>query len=250
MPPRQWQFDSRRIYVRPRTGPQSAHHWWPAVAKLQAASVPLQAASLPIGYGSCAPRAAAPWDRQTDGSRYRLMPTYGGWHNNDHCSCYGNRRRSVLSADLVEQSVQHAGTEHVACGEWQPEHVVEVRSALLLFLFNTHTSHFVFLIYQCLQYGSQDTSKYPTSPTVLFILPNRLTYVHRCMPVIPLVPSDSQTLISSLLRLSAHHLALAASALQPLKSGTLPPSLCTCTSRDTFRRHLKTHYCQQAFQST
>ena len=33
--PRRWQFDSRRIYVRPRTGPQSAH------AKLQAASVPI-----------------------------------------------------------------------------------------------------------------------------------------------------------------------------------------------------------------
>ena len=32
---------SRRIYVRPRTGPQSAHLWWPAVAKLQAASVPI-----------------------------------------------------------------------------------------------------------------------------------------------------------------------------------------------------------------
>ena len=28
--PRRWQFDSRRIYVRPRTGPQSAHLWWPA----------------------------------------------------------------------------------------------------------------------------------------------------------------------------------------------------------------------------
>ena len=51
--------------------------------------------------------------------------------------------------------------------------------------------------------------------------PNRLTYVHPCMPVIPLVPSDSPTLISSLLRLSAHHLALAGSASQPLKSGTL-----------------------------
>jgi len=24
-PPRRWQFDSRRIYVRPRTDPQSAH---------------------------------------------------------------------------------------------------------------------------------------------------------------------------------------------------------------------------------
>jgi len=32
---------SRRIYVRPLTGPQSAHLWWPAVAKLQAASVPI-----------------------------------------------------------------------------------------------------------------------------------------------------------------------------------------------------------------
>jgi len=60
--PSRWQFDggisfrrqsghprqsmdqkSRRIYmyVRPRTGPQSAHLWWPAVAMLQAASVPV-----------------------------------------------------------------------------------------------------------------------------------------------------------------------------------------------------------------
>jgi len=39
--------------------------------------------------------------------------------------------------------------------------------------------------------------------------------------VIPLVPTDAPTLISSLLRLSGHHLALAASASQPLKSGTL-----------------------------
>ena len=41
------------------------------------------------------------------------------------------------------------------------------------------------------------------------------------MPVIPLIPSDSPTLISSLLRLSAYHLALAALASQPLKAGTL-----------------------------
>ena len=41
------------------------------------------------------------------------------------------------------------------------------------------------------------------------------------MPVITLAPSDSPTVISSLLRLSAHHLELAVSALQPLKSGTL-----------------------------
>ena len=32
---------SRRIYARPRTGPQCAHLWWPVVAKLQAASVPI-----------------------------------------------------------------------------------------------------------------------------------------------------------------------------------------------------------------
>jgi len=32
---------SRRIYFRPRTGSQSAHLLWPAVAKLQAASVPI-----------------------------------------------------------------------------------------------------------------------------------------------------------------------------------------------------------------
>ena len=31
---------------------------------------------------------------------------------------------------------------------------------------------------------------------------------------------------------------------------SLTPSLCTCTSPDTFRRQLKTHYCRQAFQST
>ena len=30
----------------------------------------------------------------------------------------------------------------------------------------------------------------------------------------------------------------------------IPQSLGTCTCPDTFRRHLKTHYCKQAFQST
>jgi len=57
--------------------------------------------------------------------------------------------------------------------------------------------------------------------SVLFILLSWLTYVHPCTPVIPLVPSDSPKLISSLLHLSTHHLALAASASQPIKSGTL-----------------------------
>ena len=57
--PRRWQFDggisfrlqSGRLYqsmdpkiaadLRPRTGQQSTHLWWPAVAKLQAASMPI-----------------------------------------------------------------------------------------------------------------------------------------------------------------------------------------------------------------
>jgi len=70
------------------------------------------------------------------------------------------------------------------------------------------------------------------------------------MPVIPLIPLDSPTLISSLLRLSARHLALAALVSQPLKSGTLSLYLSVPVRPDTFRRHLKTDYCQQAFHST
>ena len=69
---------SRRIYVRPRTGPQSAHLWWPAVAKVQTASVPIA-------------WAAAPWDRQTDGSRYSKMPPLWRGHNKGHpngCSVF------------------------------------------------------------------------------------------------------------------------------------------------------------------
>jgi len=52
--------------------------WWLAVAKLQAASVP-------IAQGSCTPRAAVPSDRekdrQTDRSQYRLMPPLRHGHN-------------------------------------------------------------------------------------------------------------------------------------------------------------------------
>ena len=54
---------------------------------------------------------------------------------------------------------------------------------------------------------------FPYSP----FFPTGLPYVHPCVPVIPLVPSDSPTIISSL---STHHLALTVSASQPLKSGT------------------------------
>jgi len=48
----QWQFDRGKN----RGGSMTVHLWWPAVAKLQAASVPIA-------------HAAAPWDRQTDGQR-------------------------------------------------------------------------------------------------------------------------------------------------------------------------------------
>jgi len=41
--PRRWQFDPKiAADLRPSAdGPQSAYLWWPAVAKLQAASVPI-----------------------------------------------------------------------------------------------------------------------------------------------------------------------------------------------------------------
>jgi len=55
-----------------RGGSTSVGEWVrsPHVTKLQAASVP-------IAYGSCAPRSAVPWDRPTDKrthTRYRLTP--------------------------------------------------------------------------------------------------------------------------------------------------------------------------------
>ena len=54
----QWQFNSRRIYVRPRTGPQSTHLWWPASCR------------QPACLGSCAMQPVCyslGWNRQTDG---------------------------------------------------------------------------------------------------------------------------------------------------------------------------------------
>jgi len=50
-----WIQKSLRIYVRPRTGPQSPHLWWPAVAKLQDSQC---AYSL----GSCAMRQTDGWN--------------------------------------------------------------------------------------------------------------------------------------------------------------------------------------------
>ena len=58
----------RRIYVRPRTGPQSPHLWWPAVAKLQAASMPISSCAM----------------GQTDGrTAVSLYSRLGRGHNNN-----------------------------------------------------------------------------------------------------------------------------------------------------------------------
>ena len=61
--PRRCQFDSRRIYVRPRTGPVGGR---PAAGSQRAGSL-----------GSCATQQTCyslSWDRQTDVLQYRLMP--------------------------------------------------------------------------------------------------------------------------------------------------------------------------------
>ena len=63
--PRRWQFDPKIAAHL-----QSVHLWWPAVAKLQAAS-------MPIAW------AAAPWDRWTDASHCSKMPTEAGHSNTD-----------------------------------------------------------------------------------------------------------------------------------------------------------------------
>ena len=75
------------------------------------------------------------------------------------------------------------------------------------------------------------------------------------MPVIPLVSSDSPTLISSAPFVRTSFGARSFSVAAPKIWNSLPLSLrirsyLLCTSHDTFRLHLKTHYCQQAFQST
>jgi len=83
--------------------------------------------------------------------------------------------------------------------------------------------------------------------------PNRLTYVQPCMPVIPLVRSEgglSNTNLLSAPFVRTSFDACSFSIAAPKIRNSILPSLRTCTSPDTFRRHLKTHYCQQAFQST
>ena len=67
--PRWWQFDSSRsksICGQVCSLHTSGGQWW-----------------LSCRQAVCLyPRAAAPWDRQTDGSRYSLMPRYGEGHKN------------------------------------------------------------------------------------------------------------------------------------------------------------------------
>jgi len=74
----------------------------------------LWAASACIAKGSCAPRAAAPWDRQTDrqtdGSRYRLMTLYSGGitslrrSSSDHSI---DAARSLLRSGCNKAAVRH-----------------------------------------------------------------------------------------------------------------------------------------------
>jgi len=73
------------------------------------------------------------------------------------------------------------------------------------------------------------------------------------MLIIPLILLSCRILICCSSHMSAFCLPPAVSALQLLQSGILSPALQMCTSLDTFRHHLKTHYFhyfQQAFQPT
>ena len=71
----------RKRVIAPEAARRYAPHWWqfdlradlrPSAdgsavrTPLMAGVAKLQAASVPIAYGSCAPRGAAPWDRRTD----------------------------------------------------------------------------------------------------------------------------------------------------------------------------------------
>jgi len=64
-PARRWQFDTKiAADLRPSADGSAVRTgwWWPAVAELQATSVPIAQAAAPWD-----------WDRQTDGSRYGII---------------------------------------------------------------------------------------------------------------------------------------------------------------------------------
>jgi len=72
--------------------------------------------------------------------------------------------------------------------------------------------------------------------------------LHACLSTRSLRLSNTDLLSAPFVHTSfgARSFSIAA----PTIWNSLHPSLRTCTSPHTFRRHLKTHYCQQAFQST
>jgi len=72
--------------------------------------------------------------------------------------------------------------------------------------------------------------------------------LHACHATRSLRLSNTSLLSAPFVRTSFGSRSFSVAA--PKIWNSLPLSLRTCTSPDTFRRHLKTHYCQQACQST
>ena len=72
--------------------------------------------------------------------------------------------------------------------------------------------------------------------------------LHACHSTCSLRLSSTNLLSALFVRISFGSRSFSVAA--PKIWNSLPLSLRTCTSPDTFRRHLKTHYCQQAFQFT
>ena len=72
--------------------------------------------------------------------------------------------------------------------------------------------------------------------------------LHACHSTRSLRLSNTNLLSAPFVRTSFASRSFSVAA--PKIWNSLPLSLRTCTSPDTFRRHLNTHYCQQAFQST
>jgi len=108
--------DSRRIYVRPRTV-RSPH-----MAKLQAASVP-------IAYGSC---AMGQRDGHTDGRiAVSLNAPYGGRHNNPfhHYTVYRTNGALVISCNITT-ALTPSGFQR-GCKTWTTQYI---RSDLVLWL--------------------------------------------------------------------------------------------------------------------
>ena len=86
-------------------------------------------------------------------------------------------------------------------------------------------------------------------PTLHFSQPTYLrSSLHACHSTRSRRLSNTNLLSAPFVRTSfgSHSFSVAA----PKIWNSLPPSLRTCTSPDTFRCHVKIHYCQQAFLST